>query len=94
MNHETTFHEVKSEHHFEHKNISEYPNHVYQETGTNDEAQMDTDQLAEVCCLCPEGVKMQMMLIEHLQIEHEHGESFDISFKVDFRNFYLLRHNR
>lgn len=77
MSSENTFYEVKRESSFEERNIQESENFDYQnENQTIDDAPMDTDQLADSCCLCPEGYKMQNLLIEHLQAEHQNGEFF------------------
>lgn len=61
---------------FEEKIIPETQIYDFQyENQTNDETHlMDTDQLTEGCCLCPEGAKIQNTLIEHLQLEHQSGE--------------------
>lgn len=81
MSRENTFYEVKREPSFEERNIQESQNFDYQnldqsENPAIDDAPMDTDQLADSCCLCPEGFKMQNLLIEHLQAEHQNGEFF------------------
>lgn len=32
------------------------------------------DDRLETCYLCPEGFSLQNLLVEHLQVAHQHGE--------------------
>lgn len=67
------FFEVKEEPCFEEKIVDEHSYEDYTEPDADEEDRFET------CCLCPEGTRLQNVLIHHLQTDHSGKQLIQIT---------------